>query len=281
MKLSEFNYHLPSHLIARQPAPQRSASRLMVVNCSSGAIGHQQFTALPDLLRANDLLVFNDTRVIPARLFGRKASGGRVEVLLERVLGEGRVLAQLRVSKKPAVGSKLLFDWPARPRLQTGKQPVADEKSLVQAKQLAGKQPLANEKFLVQAKQLAGKQPVADEKSLVQAKQLAGKQAVANEKSLVQAKQLAGKQLVADEKSLVQAKQLAGKAALSPYNAPGSTSARQGRGVFSGCSSPLSRRWSRCFAPSVIPHCPLTLTGPSQPRTETATKPCTPARMGP
>ncbi|MGI9250642.1 MAG: tRNA preQ1(34) S-adenosylmethionine ribosyltransferase-isomerase QueA [Pseudohongiellaceae bacterium] len=136
MKLSDFAYHLPEHLIARQPAPQRSASRLMAVNCTSGEITHRRFGALPELLRESDLLVFNDTRVIPARLYGRKPSGGQVEVLLERVLDEGesggegkesmaggengegesnrgaRVLAQLRVSKKPAAGGELLFTLP-------------------------------------------------------------------------------------------------------------------------------------------------------------------------
>ena len=91
----------------------------MVVDCGAGGIGHGRFDGLPELLRAGDLLVFNDTRVIPARLIGRKDSGGRVEVLLERMLGEGggaqekgRVLAQLRASKAPRPGSELLFGMP-------------------------------------------------------------------------------------------------------------------------------------------------------------------------
>ena len=122
MKVSDFSYNLPEHLIAKQPAATRSGSRLMTVHCGSGSIDHKRFADLPDLLRPGDLLVFNDTRVIPARLYGRKASGGQVEVLLERVLadereGQGqaeqRALAQVRASKKPKIGSELLFHMPA------------------------------------------------------------------------------------------------------------------------------------------------------------------------
>ena len=105
----EFHYELPEELIARHPAPRRSDSRLLHLDGCTGATVDRQFSDLPSLLRPGDLLVFNDTRVIPARLFGRKDSGGRVEVLLERVLGERRVLVQLRASKPPAPGSSLRF----------------------------------------------------------------------------------------------------------------------------------------------------------------------------
>lgn len=105
----DFHYDLPDELIARHPAPRRSDSRLLHLDGCSGAIQDRRFADLPSLLRPGDLLVFNDTRVIPARLYGRKESGGRVEVLLERMLGRGRVLVQLRSSKPPVSGSAIHF----------------------------------------------------------------------------------------------------------------------------------------------------------------------------
>ena len=105
----DFHYHLPDELIARHPAPRRRDSRLLHLEGRSGAIHDRSFADLPSLLRPGDLLVFNDTRVIPARLRGRKASGGRVEVLLERTLDHGRVLVQLHSSKPPAPGSAIHF----------------------------------------------------------------------------------------------------------------------------------------------------------------------------
>jgi len=110
MRKDQFTYELPEELIAQQPLAERKASRLLCLDRSSGAVAHRQFTELPGLLQPGDLLVFNDTRVIPARLFGRKRSGGRVEILLERLLPGDRCLAQLRVSKKPAPGSELILD---------------------------------------------------------------------------------------------------------------------------------------------------------------------------
>ncbi len=100
--LSDFDFALPDHLIAQQPAPQRSGARLLD---ASGAVAVDRiFHELPSLLRAGDLLVFNDTKVLNARLFGEKATGGKLELLVERVLGGNQVAAHLRVSKKPAVG---------------------------------------------------------------------------------------------------------------------------------------------------------------------------------
>jgi S-adenosylmethionine:tRNA ribosyltransferase-isomerase len=101
----DFHYELPDELIARHPAARRSDSRLLHLDGRSGALADLRFTDLPRLLRRGDLLVFNDTRVIPARLRGHKATGGRVELLLERVVGTGRALVQLRSSKPPASGS--------------------------------------------------------------------------------------------------------------------------------------------------------------------------------
>ncbi|HEY0211543.1 tRNA preQ1(34) S-adenosylmethionine ribosyltransferase-isomerase QueA [Acerihabitans sp.] len=109
MRVADFSYDLPENLIAHYPQPQRSACRLLSLDGPSGEITHGVFTDLLDKLSPGDLLVFNNTRVIPARLFGRKASGGKIEVLVERVLDEHRVLAHVRASKSPKPGSALLL----------------------------------------------------------------------------------------------------------------------------------------------------------------------------
>ena len=110
LKTSDFNYDLPDALIAQAPLPERSASRLLLVPPAPAPFGDLGIRDLPALLQPGDLLVFNDTRVIPARLFGHKATGGRVEIMIERLLGGGRALAQLGVSKPPQVGSKIELD---------------------------------------------------------------------------------------------------------------------------------------------------------------------------
>jgi S-adenosylmethionine:tRNA ribosyltransferase-isomerase len=109
MKLSDFHFDLPPELIARYPTTERTASRLLVLDGASGAVAHRRFTDLLEYLRPEDLLVFNNTRVIPARLFGRKESGGRIEVLVERLLDSNRVIAHIRASKAPKPGSKLFL----------------------------------------------------------------------------------------------------------------------------------------------------------------------------
>ena len=101
MQLSEFDFELPESLIAQTPLAERGASRLLRVDPVQAAVGDFVFADLPGFLNAGDLLVFNDTRVIPARLFGRKATGGRIEVMVERVLGRQQLLAHLRSSKAP------------------------------------------------------------------------------------------------------------------------------------------------------------------------------------
>ena len=106
MQRSDFSFHLPPELIAQSPLAERAASRLLCLD-DRGRIHDRAFRDLSLLLRAGDLLVLNDTRVIPARLLGEKESGGRVEVLVERVLDEHRVLAQLRASKPPRTGARL------------------------------------------------------------------------------------------------------------------------------------------------------------------------------
>lgn len=119
MKKSDFNYALPSELIAQAPLPERSASRLLVVPpvppvpapfTDRAGFEDRVFRELPDLLAPGDLLVFNDTRVIPARLFGQKATGGRVEILIERLLGAYEARAQLGVSKSPKPGARIALD---------------------------------------------------------------------------------------------------------------------------------------------------------------------------
>lgn len=110
LHLADFNYTLPGELIARHPQADRRASRLMIVDAANGRIDDRQFADLPGYLRAGDLLVFNDTRVIPARLKGRKASGGRVELLLERLVSDRTAIVQLRASKSPGEGTRIHFD---------------------------------------------------------------------------------------------------------------------------------------------------------------------------
>jgi len=110
MKRTDFHYHLPAELIAQQPLERRSSSRLLCVDRQSGSFSDRNFNDLPALLNPGDLLVFNNTEVIPARLFGFKASGGRVEILVERLLSKHECLAQVRASKSPKPGGKLLLE---------------------------------------------------------------------------------------------------------------------------------------------------------------------------
>lgn len=110
MLRSDFHFDLPPELVAQAPLPERSASRMLVLPPAPAAPLDRGVRDLPDFLRAGDLLVFNDTRVIPARLFGSKDSGGRVEILVERLLDERTVLAQVRASKPPRAGGEIVLD---------------------------------------------------------------------------------------------------------------------------------------------------------------------------
>ncbi|WKD29021.1 tRNA preQ1(34) S-adenosylmethionine ribosyltransferase-isomerase QueA [Halomonas sp. KG2] len=110
MQRADFHFELPDELIARYPSEQRSDCRLLCVDGQSGALEHRRFADLLELLEPGDLLVFNDTRVIPARLHGHKASGGKVEMLLERPLDSHRGLAHIRSSKSPKPGTELIFE---------------------------------------------------------------------------------------------------------------------------------------------------------------------------
>ena len=104
MKKSDFDFDLPPDLIAQAPLERRSGSRLLVVDVAARSKANRKFYDLPDLIQPGDLLVFNDTRVLPARLYGRKDTGGAVEILIERVTGAREARAQLGVSKKPKEG---------------------------------------------------------------------------------------------------------------------------------------------------------------------------------
>ena len=106
LSLSDFDYELPLELIAQTPAATRASSRLLHVD-AAGGLHDSQFACLTQLLKPNDLLVFNDTRVIQARLFGQKATGGKVEVLIERVTALNEALAHIKASKSPSPGSAL------------------------------------------------------------------------------------------------------------------------------------------------------------------------------
>jgi len=110
LKRDVFHFDLPRELIAQTPLPRRVDSRLLRLSLAGGQLTDHRFAELPGLLDAGDLLVFNDTRVIPARLFGRKESGGRAEVMVERLLSDRECLAQLRVSKPLKTGMAILLE---------------------------------------------------------------------------------------------------------------------------------------------------------------------------
>jgi S-adenosylmethionine:tRNA ribosyltransferase-isomerase len=110
MQRSDFRYELPEELIAQYPASARGASRLLCLDGNSGDLQDRMFADLPQLLQPGDLLVFNDTRVMPARLYGHKQTGGKVEILIERLLDSQRALAHIRASKSPAPGSSINVD---------------------------------------------------------------------------------------------------------------------------------------------------------------------------
>ena len=109
MKLADFHYELPDELIARHPATERTGSRLLVLDGKSGATEHRQFVDLIEYLRPGDLLVFNNTRVVPARLFGAKASGGRIEILIERLLDTRKALAHVRANRTVKSGTQIFI----------------------------------------------------------------------------------------------------------------------------------------------------------------------------
>ncbi|MFA3789610.1 tRNA preQ1(34) S-adenosylmethionine ribosyltransferase-isomerase QueA [Aliiglaciecola sp. SL4] len=110
MKLSDFHFDLPERLIARYPTEQRTASKLLCLDGKTGGLKDTHFSAFVDLVDEGDLLIFNNTRVIPARLLGKKSTGGKVEVLVERIIDEKTVLAHVKSSKSPKPGALLVLE---------------------------------------------------------------------------------------------------------------------------------------------------------------------------
>jgi S-adenosylmethionine:tRNA ribosyltransferase-isomerase len=110
MKKSDFNYQLPQQLIAQKPLANRSDSRLLCMNKNTGKLDDKSFNDFLDLVNPNDLLVFNDTKVIPARLFGKKQTGGKVEILIERIVDESHAIAHIKASKSPKSRSYITLD---------------------------------------------------------------------------------------------------------------------------------------------------------------------------
>jgi S-adenosylmethionine:tRNA ribosyltransferase-isomerase len=107
--LTDFDFNLPTELIAQFPLPKRNASRLLCLNKEDGVIYHYNFKNLPNLISPNDLLIFNNTRVIPARLFATKQTGGKAEILVERILENNKLIAQTKTSKPLKIGAKLFL----------------------------------------------------------------------------------------------------------------------------------------------------------------------------
>ncbi len=147
MKVSEFQFELPDALIAQFPLSGRSDSRLLALDKTSGQVSHLEFTDILDLLHEGDLLVFNNTKVVPARLFGRKETGGKVEVLIERITGEHSALAHVRASKSPASGSAILLEGGIEARVKGRKGDLFEltfngEQSLLSLLEKHGHMPL-------------------------------------------------------------------------------------------------------------------------------------------
>jgi len=110
MKLSDFDYDLPSALIAQAPLEKRTASRLLMMDRHDGEIQDKYFSDIVDFIEPKDLLVFNNTKVIPARLYGCKQTGGKIELLLERLLSKTQAVAHIRANKAPKCGSLLILE---------------------------------------------------------------------------------------------------------------------------------------------------------------------------
>lgn len=110
MRVDDFNYELPNELIAQYPLSERTGSRLLFLSRQTGQVSHQQFSDLIDLINPGDLLVFNNTKVIPARLFAKKETGGQVEILIERLVDEHQAWAHVRASKSPGAGVRLFLN---------------------------------------------------------------------------------------------------------------------------------------------------------------------------
>ena len=129
MQVADFYFELPDALIARHPLAERRASRLLVLDGESGQMSHRNFADLLDYVRPGDLMVFNNTRVIPARLFGQKATGGKLEILVERVTGNRSVLAHVRSSKSPSPALRSCSTVVAQLKWSRGTTPCSSSSS--------------------------------------------------------------------------------------------------------------------------------------------------------
>lgn len=130
MKLSDFHFDLPDNLIAKYPTKQRTASRLLCLDGTTGKVKHSVFTEFEAQLESGDLLIFNNTRVIPARLLGQKSTGGKVEVLVERIIDEKTLLAHVRSSKSPKPGAELILEDQIRLQMVARKEQLFELKVL-------------------------------------------------------------------------------------------------------------------------------------------------------
>ena len=110
MRREYFNYELPIDLIAHQPTAERRDSKMLILESQNDQVRHKSFSEITSLVRPGDLLVLNDTKVMPARMFGKKDTGGKIEMLVERLVDRQSVLAHLRASKTPKVGSMIIFE---------------------------------------------------------------------------------------------------------------------------------------------------------------------------
>lgn len=147
MQLSDFHFDLPSELIAQFPLRERSSSRLLCLNKKTGAVDHHRFTDILNWVNEGDLLIFNNTKVLPARLFATKATGGKVEILLERIVSDKVISAQLKASKALKPGSEL-FLTPSTSFVVQGRHDnlfmleLVSEKSLFDVLHECGEMPL-------------------------------------------------------------------------------------------------------------------------------------------
>ena len=130
MKLSDFHFDLPDNLIAKYPTKQRTASRLLCLDGTTGKVKHSVFKEFEAQLESGDLLIFNNTRVIPARLLGQKSTGGKVEVLVERIIDEKTLLAHVRSSKSPKPGAELILEDQIRLQMVARKEQLFELKVL-------------------------------------------------------------------------------------------------------------------------------------------------------
>ncbi|MCL2919491.1 tRNA preQ1(34) S-adenosylmethionine ribosyltransferase-isomerase QueA [Shewanella litorisediminis] len=147
MRVADFTFDLPDELIARYPMPERTASRLLHLDGRTGALADRQFTDILALIEPGDLMIFNNTRVIPARLFGQKASGGKLEILVERMLDDKRILAHVRSSKSPKPGAEIILDGGYKMVMDARHDALfelslKDDKSILEVLEAVGHMPL-------------------------------------------------------------------------------------------------------------------------------------------